>query len=344
MPDPVVAPNRPRRRGLAGCAGFVGLIGLAIAKTLSRGGEPSALADGVMVVAILAALVAGLLVWADRRDRRRGSIASSGTPSATDAAQQSDAPPPIDDRWLVFDAWLGSDPSIDTSDGPLTVPRTTDVAIRVVGRQRDERDTLDFLQLETRIRDEDGSWWAARTFLQGDALVLPVLPDDDVGESVDRVEVCTWSEAPDAWRAAIESGCLVTDVTYLLDSRERYRLWVDERWWPLILKYQGPSVDLAVLDDELVARAKTMIFEDWDGDPWDSDPDAAAAAQCRDIVENVSIVYPLDPAHLLVVRHPELHRLTWEQCHLSSDDIAPDDRRPTFAASSEPTGPRARLA
>ena len=168
------------------------------------------------------------------------------------------------------------------------------------GREPEEAFAQDFPVLDTWVADPDGTWWSTSTFLHPGALTAALTPD---GLPDSRGKVRFWSDAPAAWRRALGERCLLSGVRDLLDSRERFQLPVGDTEVTVTLKYQGPRLDVAWLEEDraLLVRAAGMVYEIWEGDEY------------REGVDQVCFGYPVDPSAILPITAPAVNWTGFEQ-------------------------------
>lgn len=265
--------------------------------------------------------------------------------------------PPVDSRWIHLrfdpDGQIPLCKRASEDEEPVDLdlpPENAQAAYRFIGSRLDEQEYLVFARMETRVQDRDGRWWSTETWVDSDLCSFPIRPEAvDIGDmgaaevekalrdgdpSVGHVGVYFWKDVPTPWRRAIEHGpCLIRDWSGLIDTRERYLLRIGDTWQVIMLKYQGPNMDIAWLEDEkkFVVRAKQMVLEKWDPDPWTAPP--GVEPNFVDIIDDVTLGFLLDPELLCVVKRPEIHRIDWERRY--DEPYVPEDF-PVFLPSSAP--------
>lgn len=175
------------------------------------------------------------------------------------------------------------------------------------------RDAIDHPRCDFRVRGDDGSWWQTRTYLDPDTFTRPL-------ERADR-PIHLWEDAPPSWKIALAENCLLTGVRQLLDSRERIELPVGDRSLTIMFKHQGPELDFGWLDEErqVVVRVAAMHYETWED------------GEFRDIVDQVTFAYLLEPRELAPLLFPENHWPTWGAWET---DTGEERLPPVFAPSS----------
>ena len=180
-------------------------------------------------------------------------------------------------------------------------PGPVEVRFRLGFRpERTEPEVVDRPWVETSVADGEGTWWRTRTWLAPDALTEPLTLE---GAKAGRGELCFWEDAPEEWRRVVQEDCLLCGLRQLLDSRERFELPVEEEELTVMLKYQGPVLDVAWWEEEgkLVVRAAQFFYELWDG------------TELEDIVDQVCLGYLVDPEAVLPLTAPRRHWVEWEE-------------------------------
>ncbi|MEM6795780.1 MAG: hypothetical protein AAF725_17525 [Acidobacteriota bacterium] len=340
-----------KTRHIARLAGFATLGCFFLARTLAHSPEHLELSRSLTELAYWLAAVTGaallapfililgpLLVILRAILFSRASREGTAEVSAEEECLDHKSPPPagpIEGRWIPLSLEAGSLAAFTTSQGePLEAPAEGPAQsfYRLREPRHHEEELIHFVRVETRVRDAAGRWWSAHTYLDPSALTREVRPRRALEDSVDRVEAHYWRSAPEPWREAVLRGCLVRDVSDAIDSRERYRLRVGEEWAILLLKYQGPSLDVAWFEGRLLVRAKQMVLERWRVDPWSG----GKASDRLDIIDNVSICFALEPGFLSLFEAPEQHFAKWGQCEKRFEEWSLEDRRPLFEPASQP--------
>jgi hypothetical protein len=132
---------------------------------------------------------------------------------------------------------------------------TTGIRLEIVQPRNGEIDTLKAI---IWVADSLGEIWESSPFLR---------PDIFTGflRKSTSVQFYTWQTAPEDWKTCFKSRCLVDDIIDLLDSRQRYDLKTSESIFVIIETYQGPAIDVALLDpSNLIVRIQNLYAEDYD--------------------------------------------------------------------------------
>ena len=194
--------------------------------------------------------------------------------------------------------------SLETTEGKDLVldPGSVTVSFRLSfhpERSSEQSFAQDYPVVETWVTDADGARWYTRTFLDPIALTEPLTPD---GLPASKGELRFWTNAPEAWRKALEEYCLLAEARDMLDTRERFHLPVGDEEYTVMLKYQGPLLDVAWLEEEkrLLVRAAEMYYEIWEEGEW------------ADVVDRVCFGYRLDPVAILPISATDRNWVEWE--------------------------------
>ncbi|MCH9649668.1 MAG: hypothetical protein K0U98_15625 [Deltaproteobacteria bacterium] len=179
------------------------------------------------------------------------------------------------------------------------------------------------LRVSSVVIDSQGTAWRTDTFIDPSELTGELEPP-----RAERGNVKFWSEVPDTWRSAMEDRVILREVVSLIDSRERFQMPVGALTLTVFNKYQGPTIDCALLrhqedpsDRRLVVRCSNMIYEQA------KDADGTEIAQG---VDQVTFGYLLDAAELLPILSPQTHYRSLEEW-----DEADDGSGPVFRSTAE---------
>lgn len=322
----------------------VGLVATAVlcfvvAGVLSLGKEPGSGVRNLAAAGLLALLFGAVAAWLARRARialrAPWPKASASLEEKTRATTKNPDEEPVEPTRLG--EWVSCRVRLDAAielpsaaganeppAGKLELPAgPLEVAFRFTGKRQVPGEGISYPLVETRLRDRDGSWWQADTFLSPDAFCWPMCSPDHA------TPVIFWERAPEAWKTVLRESCLITDVEALLDSRERFELPVGEESVTMMLKYQGPALDLAWWEQEkvFIVRARQMHYEVW--------KPAAETGKMEyvDIVDGVVFGYLLPPEALIFPAARDEHWSYWEQWHETENPASP---RPTLRPATPP--------
>lgn len=127
----------------------------------------------------------------------------------------------------------------------------------------------DELVIETCLADNDGGWWACRSYMDVKSLVRTEQDAPFIG----------WNAAPTRWHDALKDNCLLSGLHAMLDRRKFYDLRLRSGEPPTVEtylvneKYQGPRVDLALISGmgTLLVRVSGLIHEVYHRDDIDAE-------------------------------------------------------------------------
>lgn len=174
------------------------------------------------------------------------------------------------------------------------------------------KDEIDVTIFFLRLHSPDGQLWECKLFL------LPYIFTDpfESEENPPSSGFIYWKEAPEIWKKAMEDHCLIAGVINLLDSRGRYDLKIGENLHTIMLKYQGPSIDVAYLAESssFIIRISQMYHEIWEGEKW------------IDTEEMPSFCFKLSQEGVLFLFNPKYYYINTEMWYDYEEDE--DSKKP----------------
>jgi hypothetical protein len=128
---------------------------------------------------------------------------------------------------------------------------------------------LSYARVLLELSDREGRCWQLRSYVRGGAFTAALQEEELRRQLLAGEGFSSWSQVPVAWQEALLERCLLARLAESWDSSEQVELPLGERKHALALHHQLPSIDVALLGDQLVVRVSGLRESKFKGRrPW----------------------------------------------------------------------------
>lgn len=117
---------------------------------------------------------------------------------------------------------------------------------------------VQYVRVLVELCDSEGRAWQLRSYARGSAFTSEWLEPERRRQLLADRGVLSWAQAPEAWRAALRERCLLARLGERWEQPEQIELTLGARKHTLALQHQTPSLDVALLGEQLVVRASQL--------------------------------------------------------------------------------------
>lgn len=139
--------------------------------------------------------------------------------------------------------------SLRIAPGPLR--------LRLRLRQLSSAD-LQYARVLLELCDSEGHCWQLRSYVRGCAFTAELLEPERRVPLLAARGVMSWSQAPAAWQQALRERCLLARLPERWEQPDQMELALGTRKHALALQHQSPSLDVALLGEQVLVRASQL--------------------------------------------------------------------------------------